>query len=303
MPVHQRTKSGQRASSLPPNSPPLALRQSNAAREKARRTPIAPSARRKYALETLAEVSFLHQLTFNWGTWLTARQTRASRHLQAALALLPTNGGPRRSSAPSRLGSPISLRPSMTIREENEDEDMFKIQRPEAFNAPNDEFYASLGARAFDWRQDPFGASPVYVHGQRPNYKHKHKRSSSHASMSLLQPPRLQSTLLSATPSPVMSAANSPAPRPLTLLSDSDASLLMPQTGSPHGWSGAWILVPNAASPGLLSTPSLSTPGLSPSASSASGSPFTQGYGSADYFTLQTPRVHRTPGTPRPVPH
>jgi len=187
---------------------------------------------------------------------------------------------------------------------------MFLIHpRPEEFNVPRDELYASLEARAFDWRQDPFEASPVYVHGQRPNYKHKHKRTSSSSyatTTSLLYPPslpplRVQPTLLSATPSPAISAANSPAPTPLTLGSDLDLSLLLPHPSTPQGCPAPWAF-DNAASAGLLSTPALSTPGLSPSASSTTGSPFVQIYDSEDYLALLTPGVHRTPRTPRPVP-
>ncbi|KIM27369.1 hypothetical protein M408DRAFT_9330 [Serendipita vermifera MAFF 305830] len=292
MPAHQRTRSAQRASSLPPSSPPLAFRQANAAREKARRTPIVPSARRKQALETRAETS-------------------ASRHLQAALALLP-NGGPRKAAAPTKLGSPITLRPSkpvgcrMTIKEENEDEDMFVIHAPENFDELRGEFYESLQARAFDWRQDPFEDSPVYVHGQRPNFKHRHKRSSSYApspSSSLRPPARtLQPTLLSATPSPHISAANSPVPTPLALSSELDFSLFLSPAGVPQGWPGSNNS--NSGSSNFLSTPAFSTPGLSPSASSTSGSPLVPGYSSTvDYFAPQALRTRRTPRTPYPAPY
>lgn len=57
MPVHQRAKSYQRAASLPPSSPPLSMRPSNASRDRQRRTPIVPSARRQRLLQTTAAVS------------------------------------------------------------------------------------------------------------------------------------------------------------------------------------------------------------------------------------------------------
>lgn len=209
---------------------------------------------------------------------------------------------PRRSSAPSALGSPIVLRTNHNRNNsfKEEEEDVFVIHRPDSFEVIPDSVYSSRQARALDWRHDPFGASPTYIHGQRP--KHKHKRSSSTSTSTLTSNyhslyPQLrapQPTLLSATPSPAISAANSPASQPLLLAPDMDMDfgLLMPPAGIPAGWSGT--------SSATSLTPAFSTPGLSPSASSTAGSPFLGVDG--DYFTPRTPNTPRTPLTPRPVP-
>ncbi|CCA75011.1 hypothetical protein PIIN_08996 [Serendipita indica DSM 11827] len=267
MPGHYRTRSSQRAS----------------VRERTRKAPIAPSARRLHILESKAETS-------------------NSAHLQAALALCQ----PRRSSAPSALGPAIVLRRNSISkpRTNDEDEDMLVIHRPDNFEIPKDSLYTALEARAFDWRQDPFEDSPVYVYGQRPNHK-RQKSSLSRRNVHLRAP---QFTLPSATPSPAVSATNSPQPSPLTRAlhlgsEDVEFEVPMPNASIPLGWPGTSGLL---SSPAMLSTPAFSTPGLSPSASSAAGSPY-PGHG-ADYFAPRassyphTPSILHTPASPRPVP-
>ena len=180
---------------------------------------------------------------------------------------------------------------------------MLVIHRPDNFQIPEDSLYAALDARTFDWQQDPFEDSPVYVYGQRPN--HKRRRSSLSRRSAHLRAP--QFTLPSATPSPAMSVTNSPQPSPLTRalhLSSEDVEFEapMPNARVPSGWPGTSGLLSSA--PAMLSTPAFSTPGLSPSASSAAGSPC---YGK-DYFALPVPSYSHTPSIlhaptfPRPVP-
>ncbi|KAG8854056.1 hypothetical protein FRB91_004073 [Serendipita sp. 411] len=298
MPGHYRTRSCQRSASVPPSSPPLVFHSSHSAREKARRTPIVPSARRLRLLETRTE-------------------SIQSPHLQAALALC----GPRRTSAPSVLGPAIVLQTSPSEqtsgRHQEQDDDVFIIHQ--GHTAQSDPLYAALEARAFDWRDDPFGESPQYVYGQRP--KHKHRRSSS-KNMNLRPSPygkhqlKLQPTLLSATPSPAVSVSNSPAPSPmtrsLTLNFDFDVDMLMPPTGWPtSSGAGTGVMAMSTDDHSdFMPTPAFSTPALSPSASSVAASPYTSvdgsggpsAYGERDYFSIYRPRVPHTPIDRRPVP-
>jgi hypothetical protein len=177
------------------------------------------------------------------------------------------------------------------------------IHRPDSFEVIPDSVFSSRQARALDWRHDPFEDSPAYIHGQRP--KHKKRSSSTSGPASIYHPLYPQGrtplpTLLSATPSPAISAANSPSIQPLLLAPemDVDFDLLMPPNVTPAGWPG---VIPRLASNAFGSlTPALSTPNLSPSASSTTGSPFLNDTG--DYFTPRTPNTPSTPLTPRPVP-
>ncbi|PVF95474.1 hypothetical protein CPB86DRAFT_591131 [Serendipita vermifera] len=303
MPGHQRKKSTMRAASLPPSSPPpMFSKPSHAARDKQRHSPIVPSTRRQRVLEKLAE-------------------THPSHHIHAALQALP----PRRTSAPSTLGSPISLRTSSgdTYPLKEEDEEMFTIHRPDGFRPQfgyYDDFEAREVAAVEDWQYDPFDPSPVYVHGvSRP--RHKHKRSNSDGQLNALQAPSQsqqhllvpQPTLLSATPSPSISASNSPMTPRLVLTPELDF-VDLPAVGVPSMWPGFTSPSVKDGVSGMnggvstshLSTPAFSTPALSPSASSAAGSPFPVVAGPSlsqgDYFSLGVPRVQCTPSTPRPVP-
>ncbi|KAG8813961.1 hypothetical protein FRC17_001360 [Serendipita sp. 399] len=301
MPGHYRTRSTQRSASVPPSSPPLVFRSSHAVRVKARKTPIVPSPRRLRILETRAE-------------------SVQSTHLQSALDLC----GPRRSSAPTVLGPSIVLETSPETagqhEEEEEDDDVFIIHK--GYERQPNCWFPSMEDHAFDWPEH-LEESPQsrYAYGQRPTHKQK-RSSSSSVNMHLLRPTpygKLQPTLLSATPSPAVSALNSPVPSPLTraltLNMDSDLEMLMPSMPL-SGWpttSGAATDGMGMPTPGgFLSTPALSTPALSPSASiSVPGSPYvgvdasggnTSAYGGHDYFSLHRSQVPRTPAHPRPVP-
>lgn len=218
--------------------------------------------------------------------------------MQNALASLPV----QRSSPPTGLRSPFVLQTSpaqRTIKEEEEDSAVFVIHRPDFSPLQGPSYSSRYIDPDMDWQQDLLDPTPVLTRGKRPG--HRHKRSSSAAFAPSIGQSRLHTplpTILSATPSPSISAAPSPAAKPLALAPEADFGLLVPPPNDPTGWPGESLATPSSHG---MPTPAFSTPALSPSSSSAAGSPF-EGRASTDCSLLQTPNTPRTPYTPRPVP-